>query len=203
MLNDALKAVRQIAVAEGLAGVTRFKVADLVGVSEVQLWRIAKGGIKEMIDAVVKNAIFTNDTEMIARALQADHPLVKASITDDQAKLIRSAHPDLSDSRLHSARQHGANDKTKKIYMAADELVLAFGFPSVTREAIAKRANVSAGSVSNAFGDMSVGLPYKLLTWAIEREDVNMIARGLQIDHPIAKNAPEHLKQAAAKLIIE
>lgn len=198
--DRALAAIRQIAVTEGLAFVTRRRVADAVGVTETQISRLAVQyqsekvphdvGISKLISIAILNAIDAGDDEMVARGIQNEF---WRALECPRARTIRKHWAATCDERQGSP--------LAPVYVAADKLVSEQGFTHVTREMIAAEAHVSPATVSNAFDGMA-HMADKLIKWAINRHDVKMIARGLQIDNPVARNAPDNLKKQAAQAML-
>lgn len=76
------------------------------------------------------------------------------------------------------------------------------GYQWITREAVATRAGVSAGSVNNAYGRM-VELKRAVLREAVARGLANIVAQGLADNHEIARNAPPELKAKAVALMAQ
>lgn len=75
------------------------------------------------------------------------------------------------------------------------------GYQWITRDAVARRAGVGAGSVNVAFGRM-VELKREVLRQAVARRLVEIVAQGLADGHPIAKDAPSDLKTEAVALLV-
>ena len=91
-------------------------------------------------------------------------------------------------------------NRNRAVLEAALAMAQERGFASITRDGVAERAGVAAGSVNNAYGDMS-GLRDAVMASAVEREMVDIVGQGLAAGHPAARNAPEDLKaRALAKL---
>lgn len=84
---------------------------------------------------------------------------------------------------------------------AAVTLAKAEGYQWITRDAVAKAAGVSAGSVNNAFRTMRE-LKREVLREAIKRQIVEIVAQGLADRHAIALDAPADLKHRAAALLV-
>jgi transcriptional regulator with XRE-family HTH domain len=199
-IDRVLAAIRSIALSEGLSHVTRRRVADNVGVTETQISRLAASiddpevkhdvGISKLVSVAILKAIRDRDDELVARGLQAEF---WRAVEAKRAPQIRAKYPAQSDERLGSA--------LSPVFLAADRLVAENGFPKVTREMIATAAHVSPATVSNAFGKMD-HMPDVLMRWAINRQDVKMLARGLQIDNPVARDAPIGLQKQAAQYLI-
>lgn len=198
--DRVLAAIRHIAVTEGLAFVTRRRVADAVGITETQVSRLAAQyesdqvlydvGISKLVSIAILNAIEGGDDEMVARGIQNEF---WRAVQCPRAAKIRKHWAATCDERQGSP--------LTPVFVAADKLVTEHGFTHVTREMIAHEAGVSPATVSNAFGGMA-HMADKLVKWAINRHDVKMIARGLQIDNAVARNAPDNLKKQAAQALI-
>lgn len=198
--DRVLAAIRAIAVTEGLAFVTRRRVADAVGVTETQISRLAVQyecdqvphdvGISKLISIAIIKAIAEGDDEMVARGIQNGF---WRAVECTRAARIRKHWANTCDERQGSP--------LTPVYVAADALVTRHGFAAVTREMIAAEAGVSPATVSNAFGGMGK-MADKLVRWAINRHDVKMIARGLQVDNAVARGAPENLKKQAAHALL-
>lgn len=70
------------------------------------------------------------------------------------------------------------------------------GYRSVTREALAERCNVSAGTISRYFGSMDQ-LRTSIMRAAVAKGVVEIVAQGLAAGDPLACAAPQELKTAA------
>ena len=91
-------------------------------------------------------------------------------------------------------------NRNRAVLEAAIALAQERGFANVTRDLVAERAQVAAGSVNNAYGNMEA-LRDAVMAAAVERELVDIVGQGLAAGHPAARNAPEELKRdALAKL---
>lgn len=199
-IDRVIDTVRTITVLEGLAFVTRRRVADTVGVTETQVSRLATQethpdvrydvGISKLVSLCMLRAIAAKDYEVIARGIQAAY---WRALQYPNAAKVRSWYPELCDERRGSPLE--------PVFVAADSAVLELGFRAATREVIAARANVSPATVSNAFGGMT-RMPDKLMQWAINRKDAKMLARGLQIDNDVARSAPPALQKQAAHTLL-
>lgn len=88
------------------------------------------------------------------------------------------------------------------ILRAAIEEAKEQGYQWITRDAVARRAGVGAGSVNVAFGTMRE-LKRSVLRSAVAGRIVEIVAQGLADAHPIAKDAPSDLKQEAARLLVQ
>lgn len=92
-----------------------------------------------------------------------------------------------------------ADDKGphNKVLDAAIAEARTAGYRHMTRRAIATRAGVANGSVSNYFGDMAK-LRDEVMRAAVERGIEEIVAQGLADGHALARNAPIELRQKAA-----
>lgn len=70
------------------------------------------------------------------------------------------------------------------------------GFRNFSRNDVAERAGVAAGSVNNAYGTMD-GLHDAVMEVAVERQLTAIVAGGLAVRHPVACAAPQTLKDSA------
>lgn len=92
-------------------------------------------------------------------------------------------------------------ERKDAILAAAVEEAKEQGYQWITRDAVARRAGVGAGSVNVAFGTMR-DLKRAVLRLAVDTRIVEIVAQGLADAHPIAKDAPSDLKQEAARLLV-
>lgn len=74
------------------------------------------------------------------------------------------------------------------------------GFGGIRQAAVAKRASVAKGGVIHAFGTME-RLKSAVMEEAVARYIPKIVAAGLALDHPVARNAPADLRAAAAAAI--
>lgn len=105
---------------------------------------------------------------------------------------------------MHPSRversQRMVSERNSKVLEAAIVEAEAEGYQFITRDAVAKRAGVSAGGVNNAFGTM-LGLKRAVLREAIRREILPIVAEGLACKSPvIAEASPELIERARAAL---
>lgn len=120
----------------------------------------------------------------------------------DETKMGRPAG---SGSWLPKAARQSRQDRATEMKSARNTAILEAaiaeakeqGYQWITREAVAKRAGVSVGSVSNAYERM-VFLKRAVLRAAIDREILEIVAQGLADGSEIARGAPSDLKQRAA-----
>lgn len=87
-------------------------------------------------------------------------------------------------------------DRDERILTAALALAVVGNYRDLTRAAVADAAGVSPGTISNYAGDMA-GLRDKVMTAAVAREVLAVIAQGLAARDPIALAASDELKTAA------
>lgn len=87
--------------------------------------------------------------------------------------------------------------RKEAILGAAMDLSRAKGYRRVTREEVARRANVSAGLVSRYFGTM-VQLQRDIIRKAIKDEELEIVAQGLAANDKHALKAPAELRTRAA-----
>ncbi len=88
-------------------------------------------------------------------------------------------------------------DRDSRILNAAMECAEADGYQWITREQVAAAAGVSVGTINTAYGTMRE-LKRAVLTAAVERRNLALIAQGLADRHSIVMEAPEALRREAA-----
>lgn len=193
MPNRLIHAAREIAVSDGLLCVTREGISTFVGLSTTQVSRIAQeklgGGLESILSAALARAIEGRDFQYLARVVQAGLPLDPAL-----AEQVRERCPSLSDPLNCPPYAH--------IWRASYDIARAVGFVATTREAIAEKAGVCKSLVSYAYGSMDA-MPGRMIACGIAAWDAKMVARGLQIEHPVAKSAPATLRAEAAAILAE
>ena len=87
------------------------------------------------------------------------------------------------------------------ILEAAIELARQDGYLNIRKEGIAARCGIGAGTVHSAYGSMA-DIRNDVVRVAIERGIISILADALAQKHPLARNAPDHLKaQAVASLV--
>lgn len=86
------------------------------------------------------------------------------------------------------------------VLTAALALAEEKGWHALTRDAVAERAEVSAGSVNNAFGTIG-HLRDAVMAMAIKCQILPIIAAGLAAKHPAAVAASDDLKRRALALL--
>lgn len=87
-------------------------------------------------------------------------------------------------------------ERNRKVLEAAISLAGEVGYSKLTRDEIAERAGVAAGSVNNAFGTMDE-LRDAVMAEAVGRGLLAIVAQGLAASHPVARAAPQDLKDSA------
>lgn len=87
------------------------------------------------------------------------------------------------------------------ILKTAAALAVRRGFRNVTREEIAGKAEIAAGTVSYHFKSMS-RLQDAVMVYAVNEELLPILAQGLAEKHRVAQGAAVHLRQRAAQLIV-
>lgn len=91
--------------------------------------------------------------------------------------------------------------ETTVILKAAIRIAREHGFQKITRDLIAKKAGVGAGTVSAAFGTM-VQLKRAVMRFAINTEELEIIADGLGIKDKTAMKINGDLKQRALATLV-
>lgn len=79
-------------------------------------------------------------------------------------------------------------------------LALRVGYRNVTRKAVSDKAKVATGTVSYHFKTMG-RLHDSIIRCGIEHKLAAIVAQGLADGNRYARNAPQELKDSAAKLI--
>jgi len=88
-----------------------------------------------------------------------------------------------------------------QILDAAVILATEHGYTKVSRDAIATAANCSVGLVSLHFGTMLL-LKRAIVSAAIDRENLTIIAQAIVERHPKINNASDDLKRRAMSFIL-
>lgn len=193
MPNRLIQAARAIAIEKGLLCVTREAIAKKIGVSATQVSRLSYdhlgGGLAAILSQALVQAVNGKDYAYLARVIQAGYPL-DAELADK----ARRSFPSLADPLDCPPYGH--------IWRASYELARDKGFPAATREAIADKAGVCKSLVSYAYGSLDA-MPGRMIACGIAAWDAKMVARGLQIEHPAAKAAPDALRAEAAAILAE
>lgn len=92
-------------------------------------------------------------------------------------------------------------NRDERIISAALQLAEADHYNFITREGVALAAGVSPATINNVYGTM-VGLKRAVLTAAVERRVVPVVAQGLGDRHQIVMDAPEDLRREAAAYLV-
>lgn len=92
-------------------------------------------------------------------------------------------------------------ERRRKLFEAAVFEAAETGFVQMTRDGIAARAGMSAGSVNHEFGNMEL-LRNEVMRAAVAARHIKIIAQGLACGHPTAKEAPEGIRAEAAQTLI-
>lgn len=87
-------------------------------------------------------------------------------------------------------------NRNRSVLEAALALAGERGWRKFSRNDVAARAGVAAGSVNNAYGTMD-GLHDAVMANAVDRGLLPIIAEGLAARHPAACAAPQDLKDSA------
>ena len=90
---------------------------------------------------------------------------------------------------------------TSHILESATFVAKRDGFNNITRDAIAKKAGVSTGTVSQTFGTM-IKLKRSVMRYAIQNELLEIIAAGLGIKDKTAMKIDIDLKQKALSTLL-
>lgn len=91
-----------------------------------------------------------------------------------------------------------SNDRKSQLLEAALKIAKKIGYTKVTREAIAKDADVSPALVSFYFGS-TPNMKRDIMRHAVKQGIVEIIAQGLADKNPYAAKAPPELKKKAAQ----
>jgi len=92
-------------------------------------------------------------------------------------------------------------DKETRIINAAVELARVHGYDWITRNAVADKSGISAGSIHNSFGTIA-DVKRAVLKHAVKHEVLEIVAQGLAAGHPITAAAPDDLKRRALASVI-
>ena len=88
-----------------------------------------------------------------------------------------------------------------RILDAAIALSEKIGYQRITRDGIAVEVGCAQGSVNLHYGTLNQ-LQRAVVSAAIARKNLNILAQALAAGHPKAQNAPQELRIAAANSII-
>jgi AcrR family transcriptional regulator len=86
--------------------------------------------------------------------------------------------------------------RNRAVLVAAVALSQEIGYANITRDAVAERAGVAAGSVNNAYGTVA-DLRDAVMAHAVENELLGIIGSGVANGHPAARAVPAELQQRA------
>jgi DNA-binding transcriptional regulator YbjK len=87
-------------------------------------------------------------------------------------------------------------DQYARVFDAAARVAKDKGLHHMTRELIAKEAEVPESLVSYYLGTMK-DTRFKLMTAAIDLPDLDLLREGLKQNHPVARSASAELRKAA------
>lgn len=111
----------------------------------------------------------------------------------------------MTDVRLEKVKAYNAKRgkaRYDRVLKAAMTEARDVGFQWITRDAVAKLAEVVPASVSHAFGSM-IGLKRAVLREAVRIEDLAIVAQGLAEKHPIVmEEASAGLRERAARSMV-
>jgi AcrR family transcriptional regulator len=88
------------------------------------------------------------------------------------------------------------DERNRRILAAAVALADEKGFRNYSRNDVADRANVAAGSVNNAYGTMD-GLHDAVMQYAVDGKLAKIVGEGIAARHPLALAVPQPLKDSA------
>ena len=92
--------------------------------------------------------------------------------------------------------RRGEEVRKSEILAAALELAHEIGYQKITRDALALKALCSTGLITTYFGTMN-HLRRAIISHAIAKHDLQVIAQGLTANEAKAHHASEELKRAA------
>lgn len=100
-------------------------------------------------------------------------------------------------------KQTRLKPEARKTDLLAAALTLAeqLGYQHITRKQIAEAAGVSGPIIHHYFGTMG-GLREELMRYAVEQENLTVIAQGLTGSNPAALAAPEALRRQALESVL-
>jgi len=118
------------------------------------------------------------------------------------AELIEEIKPEVSNNIAHPVNKQRANPamRREQLLQAAIEIAKGCGYRNITRTAVAERADVSMGLVSQYFGTVTE-LKETVMLVAIEREILEIIGQGLGCCDPLAQQASQRIKNKAVKML--
>ena len=91
-------------------------------------------------------------------------------------------------------------DRKKQILDSALALSVRGNYRDVTREALASHVPCSPALVSFYFGSMT-RLRHAIMTFAVQQENLIVLAQGLAVGDIKAKKAPHALREKAARIL--
>lgn len=91
-------------------------------------------------------------------------------------------------------------ERTHQIITAGLDLAERFGYNKVTRDQLAQATGLASGTINLHFGTMPQ-FQRAVMRAAIKQRNLRVVAQGLAHRDPIARRAPEELKNAAADSI--
>lgn len=94
------------------------------------------------------------------------------------------------------------SEAKERILTCAAEIARDSGFPAVTQQAVAKRAQVSSTLVPYHFETMG-RLKDEVIKIAIDNRDAEVVAQAIAVRHPLAKRLPGKLKKEATAILTE
>lgn len=91
-------------------------------------------------------------------------------------------------------------DRTHEIITAGLALAVLHGYNKITRDQLAQATGLATGTINHVFGTMPQ-FQRAVMRHAVKQGNLAVIAQGLAHRDPIARRAPEELKNAAADSI--
>jgi AcrR family transcriptional regulator len=102
---------------------------------------------------------------------------------------------------MTGTRRKPADVRREEILDTAYEIAVADGLASVSGTQIARRLNVSRGTVTYHVKSMKT-LKCDVMKRAVRLRALGLIAQGLVVHNPVAVRAPVDLRREAAELLI-
>lgn len=96
----------------------------------------------------------------------------------------------------------GSDGRKRQILEVAVKLAEKYGYTKVTRDLVADFAGVSGPVVSYHFGNVD-RFRQSIMRYAIDTENLCVIAQGLSVKDPTAIKIPDNLKQRAVRALID
>jgi DNA-binding transcriptional regulator YbjK len=84
--------------------------------------------------------------------------------------------------------------RKQQILEAAILVALKVGYKKITRKAVAGKAGVSTGLITNYFTPIDI-LKTEVLIMAVRKEIIELIAQGVGARDPVTRNLPNKLKK--------